>query len=159
MVDDRRLDYIETCGENLLFQRCPSTAIPEQPGLKNMPGMPQPPAKDPFAFDRAKIGPGQKASMSPVLQILPSLFSRIFVICACIFGFALMQGVYQGFQKGQERARNSPPGSSAGEAAFRAANSQITSRGSDGRSAWGNSDEAHQLAAAFSTHIRALREV
>lgn len=121
--------------------------------------MPQPPARDPFAFDRAKISRGQKASMSPVLKILLCVVGGVFLLCAGVFGFALLQGVYQGFQEGQARARNAPPGSSAGEAAFRAANSQITSRGSDGTSAWGNSDEARQLARDFSIRIRALREV
>ena len=120
--------------------------------------MPQPPRKDPFAFDRAKINRGQNAVMSPVLKILLVLVGGLFLICAGVFGFALLHGVYQGFQTAQERARNAPPGSSDGEAAFRAANMQITSRGSDGTSAWGNSDEARRLAADFSTKIRALRE-
>jgi len=121
--------------------------------------VPPPPAKDPFAFNRAKINRGQKAVMSPVLKIVLALAGGLFLICAGVFGFALMQGFSEGFQAAQERARKAPPGSSDGEAAFRAANMQITARGSDGKSAWGNTEEARQLAADFSTRIRALREV
>jgi hypothetical protein len=121
--------------------------------------MPQPPAKDPFAFDRAKINRGQKAVMSPVLKIVLALAGGVFLLCAGVFGFAFLSGVYQGFQQAQERARNAPPVGSDGEAAFRAANMQITSHGSDGKSAWGNTEEARRLAADFSTKIKALREV
>ncbi len=120
--------------------------------------MPQPPAKDPFAFDRAKVQRGKKASMSPVLKILLFMFGGVFVLCAGVLGFAFFSGVYQGIQQGRERARNAPARSAAGEEAFRAANRQITSHSNDGKSAWGNSDEARQLAAAFSTNIRVLRE-
>jgi hypothetical protein len=96
--------------------------------------------------------------MSPVLKFVLLAVGGVFVLCAGFFGFAIFQGVRQGFQDQQERARNAPPGSAAGEAAFRAANLQITSRGSDGTAAWGNSEEARQLAEKFSTTIRVLRE-
>src|SRR5260370_963369 len=48
--------------------------------------MPQPPAKDPFAFNRAKIQRGQTAKMSPILKIVLYVSGGIVMTCAGVFG-------------------------------------------------------------------------
>lgn len=124
--------------------------------------MPLQSADGPNRPDRSKISQPVKKSSSSVLKILLAVFGCGFLVFACCVGW-FGYNVYQGAQQAIEQARLNQgnnavnaPRNQSGEAAFKAANSQIGVK--SGNAARGNSEAAINLASEYATTIRSLRE-
>lgn len=119
--------------------------------------MPMPFDNEPNIFDSpppVRRPQPQKSSSNllKILLILAACGFMVFVSCAGFFGYQ----VYLGFKAAQERAEGIAERTASREAAFEAANRLII--GHSGGAAYGNTEEARQLAEKFSTEIQTLRE-